>query len=150
MKYHLSRLLTAVLLVFLTVAGASAQQKELTRKTFNEKLTFVALRHCLANNDVPGIVEGSLYTVAQCKNRFPELDYSRLIDAVNRVVREDNDPALRYKAYLVSMYLTHSSDIQLNFVSNPSSHDYLYKEIANQLEQRYLAFDGSENAGGKR
>lgn len=150
MRKNISRLFTAAFLVLFAVSGAAAQEIHLTRKDFNEKLTFQALDKCLHKTDVPGFVECSLYTVAQCKSRFPELNYTRLLEAVNKVARDDNDPAIRYKAYLVSMYLTHSSDIQLNFISDPVSHDYLFKEIANQLDQRYLAFSGSENVAEKR
>ena len=150
MKNNLSRLLTAAFLVLFAVSGAAAQESHPMKENFNKQLTFKALGQCLRRTDVPGFVECALYTVAQCKNRFPEWNYTRLLGEVNKVAREDDNPSIRYKAYLVSMYLTHSSDIQVNFVSDPSSHDYLFKEIANQLERRYLAFDGSENAGEKR
>lgn len=146
MKTYLARLATALFVVAAIASGAIAQEVHLTKKTFNHKLAFEAFEKCLQRSDVPGFVESSLYTIAECKSRFPELNYSRLIEDVNRVAQRNASPALRYKAYLVSMYLTHGSEITVTPIRDADSYDYLFKQIANQLEQKYLALGNSENA----
>jgi len=84
-------------------------------------------------------VESSIYVVVLYKNRFPELNYSQLEDALQRVAGESHDSSISYKAQLAYMYLSHGSVIELTPMQNPNSHDYLFKQISEQLEQKFLA-----------
>ncbi|MCL5020556.1 MAG: hypothetical protein M1339_02600 [Bacteroidetes bacterium] len=77
----------------------------------------------LQESNVPGIAESSLYAIIEVKNLYPELDYSPLLEAVKTLEKKSNDPALTYKAYLVGMYLTHSSEIQVNPKVGAVQHD---------------------------
>ena len=150
MKTHLMRSLAAAVVFLVAASGAFAQTNGAKEYKFNEKRTFEALQTCLQNNDVPGFVESALYTVAECKNRYPDLNYSPLINVVERVAKDNNNAAIRYKAYLVDMYLTHGSEIRVTTVSDAQSHEYLFKQIAEQLEQKYLAFDGGNSVAENR
>lgn len=150
MKKYLRRSLATAFVLLLAASGAIAQTNTNEGYKFNQKRTFVALETCLQNSKVPGFVESALYTVAECKNRYPDLNYSPIIDIVQKIAKDNSDASLRYKAYLVSMYLTHGSDIQLTPVMNAMNHQYLFMQIARQLEQKYLAYDGSSLAAGNR
>jgi len=140
MKAHLRRGIVMTFVVLLAVSGAVAQGSKHEELYFNQKRTFEAFEMNLGRDDVPGFVESSLYAIAECKEEFPNLDYSGLLDAVNRVARDNGDSSIRYKAYLVSVYLTHASDIIVSPVRNADDHNYLFKQIADQLEQKFLAY----------
>lgn len=148
MKTYLKQSGVATFVFLLAVSGAVAQTAKPALYKFNEKRTFEALRLSLENSNVPGFVESALYTVAECKNRYPGLDYSGLLKVVNKVAQRNSNPAIRYKAYLVSMYLTHAPTIQVTPKTDADSHEYLFKQIADQLEQRFLAYDGVNPANG--
>jgi hypothetical protein len=150
MKTYLRQLGVATFVFLLAVTGAVAQTTKPTAYKFNEKRTFEALKISLESSNVPGFVESALYTVAECKNRYPNFDYSGILKVVDRVAQRNNNPAIRYKAYLVSMYLTHAPTIQVTPITNADSHEYLFKQIADQLEQRFLAYDGVNPAEGNR
>lgn len=145
MKINLRHLTAVMFVILVTVSGAIAQESKMERYAFNRKRTFEALELCLNRSDVPGFVESALYTVAECKSRYPDLDYSHLLRIVDKVAREDGSPSIRYKAYLVSMYLSKGSDIQVKAIRDADNHEYLFKQIADQLEQRFLAFRGDVN-----
>jgi chemotaxis response regulator CheB len=90
-------------------------------------------------SEIPGIVESTIYTVVLYKNRFPDLDYSRLQSGLDEVARDNGDVAISYKARLASTYLTYSTNIQITPVSPALDHEYLFRQIAEQLEQKLLA-----------
>lgn len=90
------------------------------------------------DNDIPGIVEGSIYNVILLKNYYPNADYSNVIDKLNKISEEYPVPSIRYKAHLASMYLTMSSGIEIHPKRNVLDHEYLFKQIADQLESKLL------------
>ena len=132
MKTHLRRLAAATFFIF-----AVAQQNLPVDKAFVKQHALEMYEMNLQRSDIPGIIEATLYDVVECKNRFPDLDYSRLLNAVNKVSQESDDISIGYKAHLASMYLTHSLEIQIAPVQDPDDHEYLFKQIADQLEKKY-------------
>jgi hypothetical protein len=145
MNKYLSQFLTAAVVILVTVSGALAQDNYKAETKINQKEVFQEFEICLQRSDVPGFVESTLYTIVQCKDRYPELDYSRILKLVDRVAKEDGNSSIGYKAYLVSMYLTHSSEIHVKPIPFADQHDYLFKQIADQLEGKYLTFDGGND-----
>lgn len=141
MKTHLIRLAIAALATVAIASSAVAQEKPFDEKAFIQNVSFKMFDKDLQSNNVPGFVESALYVLIQCKDRYPDLDYSQLLNTVDRVARESNDPALAYKAYLVRMYFSHSSDIQVTPFQDEDNHDQLFKQIADQLEEKFLAFN---------
>ena len=150
MKTYLKSLLAATFVIIGVAATANAQESNSNTKAFNQKIAFKQFENSLQSSDYPGIVESTLYTVVQCKDRFPEFDYSQLRDAVNKVMKENGDMSLAYKAYLVSMYLSHSSDIQVTPFEYSNDHEQLFKQIADQLEAKFLAFNSDRKIAEKK
>lgn len=150
MKTYLMRMMTAAFVVMIAASGAMAQGNKPEKYKFNQKRTFEALELCLHQKNVPGFVESALYTVAECKDRYPDLDYSGILKSIDNVERKNPSPSIRYKAYLVSMYLTHGTNMQVTTISDPTNHEYLFKQIADQLEQKYLAFASDNNVAENR
>ncbi len=141
MKTYLMRLAVATFAIIAIASTAIAQEKPVDKKTFVQDVSFKMYNLDLKNKDVPGFVESALYALVQCKDRYPDLDYSQLLNTVDKVAQESGDPAIAYKAHLVSMYFTHSSEIQVTPFQYEDNHDQLFKQIADQLEEKFLAFN---------
>jgi hypothetical protein len=92
------------------------------------------------NSNVPGIVESTIYNVIVYKKYFPNANYSDLLSDLKTLAQNYSDPAIRYKAYLAVMYLTESSKIDVQPVSQ-FDHEYIYRQIADQLENKLLVAD---------
>ena len=127
--------LAAILIFAFT---AASQTGETEGRQFNHQRNFKVFESSL-QSDIPGIVESTIYTVVEYKNRFPDLDYSRLERGLDQVARENKDVSISYKARLASTYLTYSTNIQITPVSPAYDHEYLFRQIAEQLEQKLLA-----------
>lgn len=145
MKTHLRRLAAATFFIF-----AVAQQNLPVDKAFVKQHALEMYEMNPHRSDIPGIIEATLYAVVECKNRFPDLDYSRLLNAVNKVSQESDDISIGYKAHLASMYLTHSLEIQIAPVQDPDDHEYLFKQIADQLEKKTLVINSYQDVGEKK
>lgn len=126
----------AAILVF--AFTATSQTSEFEGRTYSHQRNFKEFQYSL-ESDIPGIVESTIYTVVEYKNLFRDLDYSRLQSELDQVARDNKDVAISYKARLASMYLTYSANIQITPVSPALDHEYLFRQIAEQLEQKLLA-----------
>ncbi len=89
------------------------------------------------NSKIPGIVESTIYNIVELKNYYPAGNYSKIVDDLNKVSQDNPDPVLRYKAHLAILYLT-LSNIEVQPERNAETHDYIFKQIANQLENKLL------------
>ena len=127
---------TAAILIF--AFKAASQPISVEGRKFNHERNFQVFERSLQSN-IPGIVESTIYTVVEYKNLFPDLDYSRLQKGLDRVARENSDVSISYKARLASTYLNYSSNITITPVSPAYDHEYLFRQIAEQLEQKLLA-----------
>ena len=92
-------------------------------------------------SNVPGIVESTIYNVVVYKKYFPEKDYSKVLSVLNSVARENENPAIRYKAYLAEMYLNSGSRIDIKPTTPALEHEYIFIQIADQLEKNLLVAD---------
>jgi len=130
--------LTTIAAVAITV-NASAQTAVET-----PKMDKVRLKKALDNfrsslrSDYSGIVEGTLYNIVVFKKYYPELDYSPLLSILNKSTLTNEDAALRYKAHLAAMYLSAETGVDVSPVSQPTDHEYIFRQIAQQLEKKFL------------
>lgn len=92
-----------------------------------------------AHQDVPGIVESTIYNLVQCKSVFPDKDYARYVRYLQETAARQSDAALIYKATLASMYLRYGSPIRDGSVFDPSDHEKAFKAVADQLATTLLA-----------
>jgi hypothetical protein len=89
-------------------------------------------------SDIPGIVESTIYNVVVFKKYYPEKDYARIGNILNSVARENEDPSIRYKAYLAEMYLNSAAKVDIKPESPAQDHEYIFIQIADQLEKKLL------------
>jgi len=139
MKTNL-KLLAGTALVALAIAfNASAQESRPVKEAFIKKYSLEMFGISLQAKEYPGVVEGTLYNIIECKNLFPEVDYSDLVAPINKLAKEPNDLIIGYKASLVGLYLAHSSEFHITPMRGAQDHEYLFKQIADQLEQKLVA-----------
>ncbi|MFO7446595.1 MAG: hypothetical protein R6W90_09520 [Ignavibacteriaceae bacterium] len=81
----------------------------------------------------PGIVESTIYNVILLKKYYPTENYSLFVNKLNDIAEESNDPALRYKAHLASIYLNFSERFDIEPKQQVYDREYLFKQISDQL-----------------
>jgi hypothetical protein len=137
------RTLTAAVTIAAACAftiNASAQ----TTKTLDEKKQLVRQERVVESfktslkSDYPGVVEGTIYNIVIYKKYYPQLDYTDLVAALNQYSLDNDDIALRYKAHLASLYLSNTTTIEIEPVAHPADHEYIFRQIAQQLETKFL------------
>ena len=68
-----------------------------------EKGTANYLQALHQRND--GLVESAMINLIKMKNRYPDLDYSQIIDQLRYLVKHGSTPSLRFLAYFTGLYL---------------------------------------------
>jgi len=114
-----------------TPAVSAQQQKARQEKVIQNFRTSL-------KSDYTGIVEGTIYNIVVYKKYYPELDYSSVLTMLHQSSQENEDASLRFKAHLAAMYLSTDSGIEITPVSRPSDHEYIFRQIAEQLEKKLL------------
>lgn len=146
MQIHLKRFTAVTFILFVVAFNAIAQENQIVGKASVQKSGLTNLEKILQRSSVPEIVEGALYSTIECKNLYPDLDYSQLLNMIDDVAKKNQDATISYKAYLTSMYLLHSSEIHVKPIPGAEDHSYLFKQIADQLENKLLASRSDDNA----
>ncbi len=135
------RILNFVLIFSLAVTAFSAnifaKDSTETKAKINYQRALEIFRSSLESR-IPGIVEGSIYNVVLLKKYYPNADYSNVIDELNKIAEDYPVASIRYKAHLATMYLTMSNGIEVEPRRNVYEHEYLFKQIADQLESKLL------------
>ena len=133
------RIAATAVLALIIATGIMAQPDKAGRNGMNQALVLKNFECSLQMEEYPGIVESTIYNVVLFKNRFPQLDYTQLASSLQRVAEENQDASISYKAQLACMYLSNSSTIDLTPEGASSNHGYIFKQISEQLEQKFLA-----------
>lgn len=136
MKPNFASKLFTVLLILVFAATAFAQEPYKT-KPYTEKLLNSTL-HAL-NNELPAIVESSLFITLELKDRYPEQNYKKIVDRLEDLSKEGPTLAIRYKAGLAAIYYNYYDqfkDIKILDNENP---DQYFSLIASRIQSNYFA-----------
>lgn len=95
-------------------------------------------------SDYQGIVESTIYNVVLLKNYFPNANYKTIVDELNSVAQGNDNPVIRYKAHLASMYLTYGSNIEITPTESGYDPEKIFRQIAEQLEKKLLVSNTNE------
>lgn len=126
--------LIVIVLAGLFSANAFAQDPDWTARA---KKAYEVCSSSL-NSDIPGIVESSIYNAILIKKYYPGANYSSIISKLNRIAEDNADPSIRFKAHLASIYLTFTDGISIKPKHDTFDHEYLFRQIADQLESKLL------------
>lgn len=134
MKTIISKAMVMVLL-FVFTTGIFAQGP--TAEQFINK----AKKNYLLSMDSEynSVIESAIFVTMEMKDRYPEFDYSNLVDRFNELAIEGSTPTLRYRAQLASLYFNFYpmfSDIKIVNKENP---ELFFKKISERLEQLPVA-----------
>ncbi len=129
-----------VLVVSAVLAITSTNFGEQKNNALNKQVIENALREFpnSLKTGVPGIIESTIYNIVLVKKYFPNEDYNNVIKALSKVAQSDDDPSLKFKAHLALIYLTYGSDIELKPIRDTYDHEYIFKQISEQLEKKLL------------
>ena len=137
MKNRIKNIAATAMLALVIVSGVATRLEAGEKISVSQENILRNFKYSLEWKEYPGVVEGTIYNIVVCKNRFPELDYASLADELNHIAEENVNPAISYKAHLAYMYLNNSSAIELTpGVTSPND---IFKEISEKLEQKFLA-----------
>ncbi len=137
MKRYINTLAVLITSVLILSASSFAQPASAHLSNNVLKLSLKAFPSNLESN-VPGVVESTIYDAVLLKYYFPKADYSEIIDRLNDIAKKNNDASIRYKAQLASTYLSDTSNIQIVPNASTLEHDYLFRQIAEQLTNKLL------------
>lgn len=121
------------ILAFTFTAWAQTNEKKTPNHERVLKVFSTSLEH-----EIPGIVESTIYNVVSYKKYYPNLDYSKINYLLSEIARENESAIIRYKAQLASMYLSEASTIEISPVPGSETQEYLFKQIAQELEKKLL------------
>ncbi|MHB9012633.1 MAG: hypothetical protein ACYC49_10490 [Ignavibacteriaceae bacterium] len=129
-----------VVVVFAVLAITSTNFSEQKNNALNKQVIENALREFpnSLKTGVPGIIESTIYNIVLVKKYFPNEDYNNVIKALSKVAQSSDDPSLKFKAHLALIYLTYGSDIELKPIRDTYDHEYIFKQISEQLEKKLL------------
>ncbi len=136
MKAVITKTMGAVLL-FALATNISAQEPKVGQFISKAKQNYLRSM----DSDYNSIVESAIFITMEMKDRYPEFDYSTLIDRFNELAVEGNTPLLRYKAQLASLYFNFYpmfSDIKIS-VEDKDNPQLFFKQISERLGQRPVA-----------
>ena len=133
---NLHKFLVLFVTAIIFSVSSYAQGSEYTPKETILKKAYEVCPQSL-NSDVSGIVEASIYNVILLKKYYPSADYSSIADKLNKIAEKNTDPSIRFKAHLASIYLSFNEiiNVQPKFIFD---HEYIYKQITDQLENNLV------------
>ena len=106
----------------------------------NKKME-IALDNCVValNSGVNGMVESTLFMIMVCKEKYPDLDYKKIIVELARLSVEGETPAIRQKAFICKTYLENLDwfeNIHFQKAENQDEHIYFEDEYFRKINER--------------
>lgn len=135
-KYVINLFAAFLMLTF--TATAFAQEPGST-KPFNNKLVAGAL-HAM-NNNLPAIVESSLFVTLELKDRYPKENYDKIVERLEDLSKNGQTLAIRYKAGLATIYFNYYNQFKDMKISDKDKEnpDLYFKSIAGRIQDSYFA-----------
>jgi len=93
------------------------------------------------NSENKGVVESAIYVSIQFKNKFPNENVSTLVEALERIVKENDNERVRYKAQLAKMYINNSEWFKNLEVNSIKYEKEVYLSIAQTLSGKLFSQD---------
>jgi hypothetical protein len=144
MKNKISKIALSAALILIVFSGAVTRLEAGDKRSVTQELTMKNFENSLEYHECPGIVESTVCNIVVYKSINPDLNYSNLNSELKRIAEDNKDAAIRYKAQLASLYLDYSSIIELSLEPSSWNHEYVFKQISEQLDKKFLVSQTTE------
>jgi hypothetical protein len=129
---------TSILLIIMMAVtfNLTAAEKLLNEKSLNraEQNFLVTM-----DSDLNSLVESAIFNMIMFKDKYPEWNFNNINQKLNDLVIEGNSLSIRYKAQLVSMFLSNPElfeRIEITEKDNPAKY---FRILSEQLTNRIVA-----------
>jgi hypothetical protein len=129
---------TSILLIIMMAVtfNLTAAEKLLNEKSLNraEQNFLVTM-----DSDLNSLVESAIFNMIMFKDKYPEWNFKNINQKLNDLVIEGNSLSIRYKAQLVSMFLSNPElfeRIEITEKDNPAKY---FRILSEQLTNRIVA-----------
>jgi hypothetical protein len=129
---------TSILLIIMMAVtfNLTAAEKLLNEKSLNraEQNFLVTM-----DSDLNSLVESAIFNMIMFKDKYPEWNFNNINQKLNDLVIEGNSLSIRYKAQLVSMFLSNPElfeRIEITEKDNPAKY---FRILSEQLMNRTVA-----------
>jgi hypothetical protein len=92
-------------------------------------------------NENKGVVESAIYVSIQFKNKFPNENVSTFVEALERIIKGNDDARIRYKAQLAKMYINNIDWFENLEVNSIEYEKEVYLSIAQTLSGKLFSQD---------
>ncbi|MEW6701329.1 MAG: hypothetical protein AB1298_01295 [Bacteroidota bacterium] len=130
------------LLVAIVLLGTNTTilaQIPITEKSFQERVVKRALYGM--NSEIPSIVESSLFLILEVKNRYPNEDYTKILDKLNELVSSGKTISIRYKAQLATLFFNYHEQFKEVKITENDNPDKYFRMIAGKIENNSFALN---------
>jgi hypothetical protein len=125
---------TFILLLALLSLNYSADNLDNKKMDLIERNCYHSLMHGNA-----GVKEAAIFVSIQFKNRFPNWEDEKLLEALEELVRDSDNPVISYKAQLARLYFKNNElfdEIEINSIENEQK---VFNEISSRINNLKIA-----------
>ena len=88
----------------------------------------------LCNQGYESVMESVIFNVIMMKNNYPDFNYDKIINALDKLAKDHESVTVQHKAYIASVYLRHSELFKLPATINKQNPNACFKAMALDLE----------------
>jgi len=131
----------AILIAIAIITIQSAMAEEPTKKfpTEEKKITYAIKNlHSGLHTNNPGVIESAMRVTAQIKMRFPAVEVSELVDAINDVWLKNPSGSTRYKAYIALSVIKNPEWYVNEFEITTATDETFFKAASVRMQEELL------------
>lgn len=122
-------------LFFLTNVSFGQPGKE------NEKYIKLYIEQAKMNleSEYQSIVESSIYTVIAFTKKYPNENYSEIVEKLNKLAFESDNTVVSSKAYAASLMIKNQADFNIDIIKYKKNPDAFFKILFDSLKTKLVA-----------
>ena len=125
---------TVILFLFLVSLVTKGQEYSHEKLQKMKSNFYYSLTH-----ENQGVVESAIFITLQFKDRYPNEDYSKFINALDDLVLNSNNTRISYKAQLARIFLKNTELFKNIKITNLEDEQKTFEEISKRLNSTTLA-----------
>ncbi|MCB9248487.1 MAG: hypothetical protein H6613_08055 [Ignavibacteriales bacterium] len=128
-------------IVYTIVLFAALLTLNLNAQTYDGKRKDAAKENCYRSliSDNQGVVESAIFISLQFKNRFPEENTNKILDALDDLAKSSEIPRISYKAQLARLYFKNTAWFKNVEVKSLYDEQKTFEQIAETLNNSIVA-----------